>query len=75
MELSDLKKSMSEMNEEELYALLKTSRQNRRISKRPPTVAKTTAKSAVAANPAAIAAAMSPELMKQLLAKLEGMKK
>uniref|UniRef100_A0A6M3KQU7 Uncharacterized protein n=1 Tax=viral metagenome TaxID=1070528 RepID=A0A6M3KQU7_9ZZZZ len=35
MELSDLKKSISELNEEELHSLLGSIRANRRVSKRP----------------------------------------
>ena len=36
MELRDIKKSLSDMSEDELYAQLSTIRSSRRISKKPP---------------------------------------
>ena len=48
MELSDLKKSVSELSEDELRILLSEIRANRRVSKRPISVSKTaTSKSEV----------------------------
>jgi hypothetical protein len=73
VELSNLKKSISELNEEELHSLLGSIRANRRISKRPPTAAKSNAaKSEVSTK--TLIDTMNPDQAAMLLAMMEAMK-
>lgn len=70
MELADLKKSITELNEEELHALLSSIRSNRRVSKRPTAVAKTaTSKSEVSTK--TLLDNINPEQAAMLLAIME----
>jgi len=71
VELADLKKSMTELGEDELHNLLSSIRANRRVSKRPQAVAKSSAaKSEVSTK--TLMDNLNPEQAAMLLAMMEG---
>jgi len=72
-QIEDLKKSITGMDEGELRALLLGVRQNRRVSKKPPTATKVAAKKEM--NFDVLLAALKPEDVAKLLANLTGDKK
>jgi len=71
VELKDLKKSISELDEEELHSLLGSIRANRRISKRPPTAAKKEV-STTEVSTKTLMDNMNPEQAAMLLKLMEG---
>ncbi len=68
MLLSDIKKSISEMNDDELRSLLIEIRQNRRTSKR----ASSAEKAKKEASVDALMAGMTPEMIEKLLRQMGG---
>lgn len=73
-QIEDLKKSITGMDEGELRALLLGVRQNRRVSKKPPTATKVAA-AKKEMNFDVLLAALKPEEVAKLLANLTGDKK
>lgn len=74
MELADIRKSISEMSDEECRAELARIRTNRRISKRPPVAAKKATPSATATVSISTEALLSnatPDMAAKMLAMLQ----
>lgn len=68
--INDLKKSISEMESDELFGRLRELRQNRRTSKRPKKASTTSKKKEI--NLDAMLGKMTPEQKLQLIAQLDG---
>jgi len=74
MELSDIRKSISEMTDEEVREELTRIRSNRRISKKPPTAERKKSASTSAVSTSTLLDSMDAAQAAQLLALLEGKK-